>query len=320
MKSLIGTIVGGAVVLGAGALTAGAYKLFNTVIPRQDGVKVDISEMADMSKWEEYKKMIGPRSQWLESQNLEHITIKSGDNLILHGDYLKSEESKGVVISLHGYTSKGHDNCATAKFFHDIGYDCLLVDNRAHGKSEGDYVGFGILDRFDCLEWIKYINNKFDSKKDIILYGVSMGASTVVMTAGFKEIPENVKAVISDCAFTSPYDVFAHILKRDYHLPEFPVMNINDMICRKKAGYGFRDYSTIDAVSVTKIPILLIHGKEDDFVPTYMSEKNYNSCNSPKDILLVDNAAHGASYYENPEAYENKITEFLKKYVDNKGE
>jgi hypothetical protein len=312
IKTIIATVAGGVVVLGA----AGAYKLFNTVIPRQDTLKVDISEMADMAKWEEYKKMIAPRAQWLDSQELEHITIKSHDKIILHGDYLKSKDSRGIVLCLHGYTGKGHDNCSIAKFFYELGYDCLLIDNRGHGKSEGDYIGFGILDRFDCLEWIKYINKRFNSKKNIILYGVSMGAATILMTAGFKEIPETVKAVISDCAFTSPYDVFSHILKRDYHLPKFPVMNINDMICRKKAGYGFRDYSTIEAVEKTKIPILFIHGKKDDFVPVYMSEQNYKSCNSPKDILLVENAAHGASYYENPEVYEDKIRNFLKKYAD----
>ncbi|MDE5946018.1 MAG: alpha/beta hydrolase [Oscillospiraceae bacterium] len=295
----------------------GAKTLFDKTIPRQDVLRVDINEMADMKKWEEYKKIIVPNREWLTAQNLEHITIKSFDGLTLHADYFPAEtESNKLVICNHGYTGSGISNCSSISvFFHKLGYDCLIVDHRAHGKSEGDYVGFGILDRYDCREWIKYIDKRFHNSKKIVLYGVSMGATTSLMTAGFKDLSASVKAIVSDCAFTSPYNVFAHILKRDYHLMPFPIMNINDMMCRKKAGYGFSDYSTIDAVKNTKIPILFIHGKEDDFVPLYMTKQNYEACNSPKDIYIVENAGHGAAYYENPLVCEEKIKSFLDKYI-----
>jgi len=314
----IGTAAGiilGIAAAGTGVSAYAAVKLFNKVIPRQDQLRVDMDEMADAATWEEYKKMIAPRSEWVRSQPLEHITVKARDGITLHADMLYAEgESKGIVVSHHGYTSMNFANSAIAVFFNKLGYDVLLVDNRAHGKSEGQFVGFGILDRHDCIEWIKLMNEKY-GKKDIILYGVSMGASTVVMAAGSSELPDNVKAVISDCAFTSPYDVFAHIMKRDYHMAEFPVMNINDAICRKKAGYGFKDYSTLEAVKTSKTPILFIHGEKDDFVPTWMTEKNFEACNAPKDKLIVGNAGHGASYYENTELYESKIKEFLGKYL-----
>ena len=318
-SGIIGAAILGTAALGAAVFTGAAITLFNRVIPRQEELRVDMSEMADMETWEEYKKKIAPRSEWLNSQPLESVTVKSRDGLTLNGYILKADgESKGAVICHHGYTSKALDNAAIAVFFHELGYDVLLADNRAHGKSEGKYVGFGILDRYDCLEWIKLMDDCYEGKKDILLYGVSMGATTVVMTTSLPELPKSVKAVISDCAFTSPYDVFSHILKRDYHLPKFPVMNINDAICRKKAGYGFKDYSTLDAVKSTSVPMLFIHGKKDNFVPTWMTEKNFEECTAPKDILMVDNAGHGASYYENTELYEKKVKEFLSKYVPEK--
>lgn len=314
---LIGGIAGAALVAGGSASLIGAVTLFNKVIPRQDGVKVDLNEMADMAQWEEYKKIIHPNKEWLLQQNLEHITIKSRDNLTLHADYLPAETpSDKIVIAHHGYTSCGMNDCSSISFFfHKLGYDCLIVDNRAHGKSEGEYIGFGILDRYDCLEWIKYVTNRFEGKKKIVLFGVSMGGATVLMTAGFPDLPDTVKAVIADCAFTTPYDVFKHVLKKDYKLPEFPIMQINEVICRKKAGYGFRDYSTLTAVQNTKLPILFIHGKNDNFVPTWMSEKNYEACKSPKKLLLVENASHAASYYENHELYEKTAAEFLSEYL-----
>ena len=295
---------------------SGAKKLFDRTIPRQDTIRVDINEMADMKKWEEYKKFIVPNREWLTSQNLEHIIIKARDGIELHAEYFPAENtSNKLVICNHGYTGCGMRDCASiAVFFHKIGYDCLIVDHRAHGKSGGDYIGFGILDRFDCSSWIKYINNRFNNSKQILLYGVSMGASTVLMASSLPEVKNSVKAIIADCAFTSPYEVFKHILKRDYHLPAFPIMEINNSMCRKKAGYGFKDYSTIQAVQNTTIPCLFIHGDKDNFVPTYMTKQNYNACISEKDIMIVQNAGHAASYYENVPAYEEKIISFIEKY------
>ena len=315
-KMVFGAAALGTAVLGT-ACTAGAVMLFNRVIPRQDVLRVDLNEMADMAKWEEYKKVIAPNKEWLFARELEHITIRSRDGLTLHGDFLPAEyQSNKLAICGHGYTGCGLKDCVSiAVFFHRMGYNCLIVDHRAHGKSEGDYVGFGILDRFDMKAWIDCMEKRFEGNAEIVLYGVSMGATIAVMTAGLTSLSPSVKAVVADCAFTSPYDVFAHILKRDYHLPPFPIMNINDMMCRRKAGYGFRDYSTLDAVQATGVPILFIHGRDDDFVPGWMSEKNYKMCRSPKDILIVDNAAHAASYYENKEAYEAKVKGFLEKYV-----
>ena len=303
----------------ATACIAGAKTLFNRTIPRQDTLRVDISEMADMSKWEEYKKFMIPNREWLEKQNLEHVTITARDGIELHANYFPAENpSNKLVICNHGYTGRGMKDCASiAVFFHRIGYDCLIVDHRGHGDSGGDYIGFGILDRFDCLRWIQYVNNRFENSKQIVLYGVSMGATTALMTTGFPETAKSVKAVIADCGFTSPYAVFRHILKRDYHLPPFPIMDLNDAMCRKKAGYGFSDYSTLYAIKNTDIPILFIHGAEDNFVPVSMSKHMFEEYESEdKELMIVENAGHGASYYEDVPAYEEKIISFTEKYLD----
>lgn len=294
-----------------------ANVLFKKVIPRQDGVKVNMDEMADADKWQEYMKVIQPNKDFMLSLPCEHVTVKSNDGLTLHGDYYPAEKpSDNLVICFHGYTSARMSSCSFAAYMHKLGFDCLLVDNRAHGDSEGEYIGFGILDRHDCISWIEYVNEKFDSKKNILLYGVSMGATTIMMAAADKKIPANVKALVADCGFTSPYEVFCHVLKKDYKLSEFPIMNFNNVICRKKAGYGFKDYSTLTAVKETDKPILFIHGEEDNFVPVWMTKKNYEECVSDKDILLVPNAAHGASYYENPSLYQEKVSEFTGKYFN----
>lgn len=311
-------MAGGLLAAGTAACFIGARTLFNRVIPRQDVLRVDVSEMADAEKWEEYIKIIHSVKEKFLQRPSEHVTIRSRDGLTLHGDLFPAEKpSKRTAILCHGYTSCGMNDCPTmAEYFMERGYNTLIVDHRSHGKSEGQYVGFGILDRFDCLKWIEYVIGRLGEESEIVLYGVSMGASTVLMASGADEFPQNVKAIISDCAFTSPYDVFKHILKRDYHLPPRPIMDINERMCREKAGYGFRDYSTLDAVKKAPCPILFIHGKEDKFVPTDMTLKNYEACTGEKRLLLIDNAGHAASLYENKELYENTVTEFLNAYLN----
>ena len=310
--------------LGAGSLLAagtagcfiGAKTLFDRVIPRQDGVKVDISEMADGEKWERYIETIHAEKAKLLERPSEHVTILSDDGLTLHGDLFMAEIPLGrTAILFHGYTSCGMSDCSTmAEYFMENGWNALIVDQRSHGQSEGSYIGFGILDRFDCVKWIEYINERLGDTEKILLYVVSMGGETVLMAIGLDSFPDNVAGVIADCAFTSPYDVFKHILKRDYHLPPRPILDINDEMCRRKAGYGFRDCSTLSAVSRAKCPMLFIHGKEDTFVPTHMSEENYIACRGPKELLLVDNAGHAASLYEATSLYKDTVTNFLYKY------
>lgn len=307
---------GGLAAVGAAASIIGAKTLFNRVIPRQDGVRVDTSEMADAEKWESYIVGIRAVREKFQTRPSEHITIKSNDGLTLHGDlFLSAAPTKRTAIMFHGYTSCGINDCSNmAEYFMQRGYNTLIVDQRSHGKSEGEYIGFGILDRYDCINWIKYITNRLGEDSEIALYGVSMGASTVLMATGTEGFPANVKAVVADCAFTSPYDVFVHILKRDYHLPPHPIMDINDKLCRERAGYGFKDFSTLDAVKKGVCPILFIHGADDTFVPAYMTDQNYAACTGEKSRLIVENAGHAAALYENRELYYKTVNEFLDKY------
>lgn len=315
-SSIIGGVIGGVCIVGTAA-AIGAKTLFDRIIPRQDQVRVDLSEMADMQQWEKYRKMMGPRKDWLLQQPLEEIEITAFDGIRLHAKYLPAEKpSSRIVIYLHGYTSTGiGEFAAKSQFYHELGFDCLILDLRAHGESGGDYVGFGVLDRFDCLAWINYVIERFGNEKRILLHGTSMGASTALMTLGFDDLPDSVKGVVSDCAFTSPYDVFAHILKRDYHMPPFPIMNINSVMCMKKAGYRFNDYSTLTALKKTDRPVLFIHGAADNFVPVWMSRQNSKTCVSPSELVIVPNAGHGASYYENSQLYEEAELRFIEKWI-----
>ena len=299
----------------AAGITAGIASaiLFQRTIPRPKETNQDIiDEFADREKMAEYEIRMAPVGEWVKTQTFEDVWIRSRDGLKLHACYLAAEKPSGkAAIFHHGFTSKAMDNATHAKFFHELGYEVLLLDLRAHGESEGEYVGFGILDRFDTLEWVRYVRERFGSDVKIVLHGTSMGASTVLMALGIPEIQKHVSAVIADCAFTSPAEIFSHVIRKDYHLPPEPIIKANGLYAQKIAGYRMDEYSTLDALKDNHVPVLFIHGKEDKFVPTWMSEKNYEACAGKKQLLMVDHAGHGSSLFENQTLYEETEKAFL---------
>lgn len=265
--------------------------------------------------WSKHIDFIHKCREWLDTQKTEDVYISSFDGLQLHGTLLKCGDKKNLVICFHGYTSCGiNDFAGISKFYNEQNFNVIMIDERAHGESEGKYIGFGVLDRQDAKKWIEYAVGSFGKDVNIFLHGISMGASTVLMTSGL-DLPKNVKAIIADCGFTSAYDVFSHILKRDYHIPKFPIMNITECMTKKNAGYGYNDVSTLNVVAKTTIPILFIHGEKDDFVPVWMSQKNYEACSSEKEILIVKDADHAESYFAGTRVYEQAVKKYIDKYA-----
>ncbi|MGG7212498.1 alpha/beta hydrolase [Clostridium nigeriense] len=250
----------------------------------------------------------------LNKSNYSNVYIKSFDNLTMHGYKILNENSSNKwVITVHGYTSKGLYMSNYAKRFYDMGYSILIPDLRGHGESEGNYIGMGWYDRLDILKWIDLILNENENSK-IILHGVSMGAATVSMTSG-EELPSNIKAIISDCGYTSVWEQFSHQLKSMYSLPNFPIMNASSAIARFKAGYGLKEASALKQVAKSKTPILFIHGDEDDFVPYKMMDELYDATSSDKERLTVKGAGHAKSSKVDPYLYWSTIENFINKYI-----
>jgi len=252
--------------------------------------------------------------EWIHNHRDDRIILTSRDGLKLIGYYIPSEvTSKNTILMMHGYRSDGYgDFSCLAKFFHDNGYNLLIAHQRCHGESEGKYIGFGVLERYDCKQWIEYLNDRFAMEQNLYLAGVSMGCSTVLMTLGL-DMPKNVKAVIADCGFTSPYDIFKHVLKMDFHLPLFPVMYIENFLCKFIIGYSFKECSTLEILKENEIPILFIHGEKDDFVPTWMGKANYEACKGEKELLIIEQAKHATSSMQESEKYCNTSLQFLRK-------
>lgn len=272
---------------------------------------LDINENIDIP----HEVILGDM-HWLKYEsNYENVTIKSFDNLTLHAyKILNPSVTNNWVITIHGYNSDGAEMTNYAKKFYEEGYNVLIPDLRAHGYSEGNYIGMGWHDRLDIIEWIKFIINE-NPNAQLILHGVSMGAATACMVSG-EELPSNVKAIIADCGYSSVWEEFSYQLKQKFKLPKFPFLHAASIVTRIKAGYSFKKASVVKQVSKSKTPILFIHGDKDDYVPYEMMDKLYKAAKCPKEKITILGADHAKCVVQDPDTYWTSIKNFVSKHIN----
>ncbi len=239
----------------------------------------------------------------------EEISVVSDDGLTLRADLLRGRGTGVTVMFFHGYKSEpACDFAAMYDFYRSLGHDLIYVHMRAHGKSDGGYIGFGALDRYDVVRWTDRAAGLFPDNA-IYLHGMSMGAASVLQSMDL-ELSENVRGVIADCGYSELDTLFRNLVGRLYHLPVmfvdvFEYMNVI------KAGYGFKEASSVRSVSAAKVPLVYICGDSDRYVPKDMALEIYNACKSPKRLLLVPGAGHAASYMCAKDKYEALIRELM---------
>jgi len=261
---------------------------------------------------EQYRREV---DRWVKDNPPVNLYLTADDGVQLHalkfGGIARGHEWALVV---HGYASSAVTMLPAAREFYSRGLNVLLPDCRGHGQSDGKYIGMGWHDRLDMARWVEEIV-KLDPEARIVLYGLSMGAATVMMTAG-EPLPDNVVCVIEDSGYSSIKDEFAHQLTGGvYRLPQFPILNAVDIVCRIKAGYSVRDGSALEQIGKCKIPVLFIHGEADDFVPFSMAGELYNAAQCEKELFTVPGAGHGMSWIVDPEGYWRTIDAFLDRHL-----
>ena len=262
----------------------------------------------------DFTNEIKVKADKLMTAETDLVEITGNDGIRLVGHWQSCIAPKRVIIAMHGWRSSwARDFGSIADFWHENNCDVLYAEQRAQNNSEGEYMGFGLLERYDCLEWIKWVNQKTKGKLPIYLGGVSMGASTVLMAAGL-ELPDNVKGIVADSGFTSPHFIWKHVMTKNLHLSYGLHGAIANDMCKKRINMGPKEYSTTEALSNCSIPILFVHGTDDHFVPVEMTYENYKACSSEKRLLIVPGADHCMSYYMNKEAYEKAVKDFWQEF------
>lgn len=256
----------------------------------------------------ELEKFNEARKEKFLSLNFETLTIQSFDNLKLYGNFVKGEDESVTVICIHGYRSSMlGDFIGISEIYQKRKYNLLFVENRAHGRSEGKYLGFSELDRFDIASWVKKIKEMYPSTK-VFLHGNSMGAASVVHTS---DMDIGVSGIIADCGFTSILDITNYLIKDMFKLPSFPFINMARLNAWIFAKVSFDKSNSKRIVKNSKVPIVFISGTEDNYVPVQMTIDTYENCTSKKYLLLVEGAGHVASYMKDSASYEKIVYQLI---------
>lgn len=260
------------------------------------------------------KKVLDSAITEFRSAPFETVTITSDDGLKLSGRYYHVKDNAPLEIQCHGYKGNAiRDFSGNWKIANEAGRNVLLIDQRSHGNSEGNTITFGILERTDVLNWIKYATERFGDIP-IILSGVSMGAATVLMVSEL-ELPANVKGIIADCPYDAPSNIIKKVLGADMGMPVklvYPLIRLGGVLYGK---FNLDAASPVVAVPNTNIPILLIHGDDDRFVPYNMSCNIYTAAPDKIEFHTIKGAGHAYNYATDPETYTEIVHAFTERVI-----
>lgn len=264
---------------------------------------------------ENRKAAVTATNEWLSGAKGQTLTRQTADGYQLTAtEFFPAGGSHKWVLLLHGYTGWKEEMYPFAYWYHEQGYHALVPDLRCQGESEGDFIGMGWTDHFDCMLWIDYILSQ-DPHAQIVLHGQSMGAATALMMSG-EELPSNIQAVVSDCSYTDAYHMFGEKIKEWFHLPAVPLVDSACLMLRLRGGYNLKDASALEAVKKSKTPTLFIHGDSDAMISVQMSKELYEAASCEKELLIVEGAGHGQAQEKDPEAYFGTIHDFLNKTLE----
>ena len=242
----------------------------------------------------------------------EDLYVKSFDGLKLHGVlYRFGDESTPVMICFHGYKgNKFRDFAGGLQIFKDLGYNVLLVDQRGHLESEGNHTSFGTNESKDVLPWVNKVIELYGNYVKIALEGISMGGATV-LSAASRYLPENVKCVVADCPFSSPFRVFEYSMKHT-KFPKWIIRFITGSIGKIYMKTDFSKYNSLQTLENNKLPILILHGEKDTVCPFEMSKELADKYPNYIKLESFKNANHGVSYFDDNERYWKVSQDFLK--------
>lgn len=249
---------------------------------------------------------------WLREKGARDVWTQSEDGLKLHAQWLPAKRPRGTILLIHGYhSSPFSDFGKVVGMYHDLGMNLLLPDQRCHGQSQGRFVTFGVKESGDMLCWLRF-HNEVLSREKVILSGLSMGSATVMYMAGEK-LPDNVAGIIADCGFTSPGEIIGKVFRDVTHLPPKPWIWSAELFARRLGGFSLWEKDACKTLAKNTLPILIVHGTADDFVPCEMGKRAYEACAGDKTLLLAEGAGHAKSFLVEQERYTALIHQLLDK-------
>lgn len=283
---------------------------FNRTVPQIIKGK---SRLAKITKSEDFVAALSEKEKELINKKTECVEIEGYGGVRLRGHILQAASPRRVIIAVHGWRGSWcRDFGIVSDFWYSSDTTVIYVEQRGQLGSGGDSITFGLCERYDVIEWIKWASQQF-SDLPIYLCGVSMGASSVLMSSSLG-LPKVVHGIIADSGFTSPVEIWRYVITTNLHLPYALYSRAANRECQKRTGQHPDTCSTLTALRDCPVPVLFIHGDADSFVPLEMTYRNFSACSSPKRLFVIPGANHCMGYYVDPVGYEREMSDFFEKY------
>lgn len=310
-KRIVAAAVTAATAVSVAVVSGSLYLLHYALTPQRKTEKQYLNHLTAHSP-----KDVKP---WLDSISASHaihdIYTRMGGRR-MHAIYITAPSpTPHTAVVVHGYKDCSISMLHIAYIYNKLlGFNVLLPDLYGHGKSDGDHINMGWLDRLDVLAWMDIANRLFGGNTQMVVHGISMGAATTMCVSGEK-LPSYVKCFVEDCGYTSVWDEFGHELREQFNMPKFPLLNTASTLCRMRYGWSFGEASPIKQVAKCRLPMLFIHGDSDDFVPSDMLRPLYEAKKGTKDIYVAKGTKHARAFRDHPEEYIKRVTQFVRRYI-----
>ena len=236
-----------------------------------------------------------------------NYTVDGFKGYKLHVQLLKNpNKTDRYVILTHGNTDNRMGSLKYVPMYIDLGYNCIIYDLRGHGENEKTFTTYGILEGEDLLSLIKDTRERYPEITKLGLHGESLGAATTITALRGKP---DVDFVVADCGFED----IEGVLKEGYRKAGIPsiLVDIADIGARIRYHYSIKDMRPIDSLDDNHIPILFIHGENDDLISSQNSIDMYNRTTGKKELKLIQNAGHAESIFTDPDGYQKYVKEFI---------
>lgn len=236
--------------------------------------------------------------------------------VVLENETTKRVENRQrVAVLCHGYTYGKLGAIVYAQILMELGFTAIIYDHRNHGESGKKHTTMGFYEKYDLETVIDWCYANFGREIRLITHGESMGAATVL---NYLAIKDNVALTIADCGYSDLKSLLKHQMKTIFHIPPVIFMPLANLCLKLRAGFWIKEVSPMEGVKNSKTPILFIHGDEDTYVPYEMSIHMHEECLVPNELYLAKGAIHANSVVVDYDQYKRVVSNFIKKYYDNK--
>ena len=225
-------------------------------------------------------------TSYYESLEKTDYSVEGENGYILHVQFLKNPVATDRYMLLsHGYTDNRFGSLKYVKMYLDYGFNCIIYDLRGHGENERTFTTYGILEAKDLCRIID------DSKK---------------------RYPD-VDFVVADCGFSD----IENVIRGAYKSAGLPsgLFNIADFGARLRCHYSLKDMRPIDSLSDNKVPVLFIHGAQDDFILPKNSEDMKNATKGYAEFYTIPGAGHAESVLADTDAYRDHVKRYIEKIL-----